>query len=205
MTLDELNKIDLKALVNAPAVVKLGVLVFAFTLTLFMGYWWVLSANLAALHTAQQTELSLRDEFKTKKDQVASLPAYQMQLGEVNQSILAMLNQLPNNSNIDTLLSDINQAGLSRGLSFDIIKPGAESMQGLYVRIPIEIQVTGAYHDFGHFVSDIAQFTRIATFRNIHIQKGNNGQLTMHGEVDTYRYLTPSELAGQKTMKKGTP
>jgi Tfp pilus assembly protein PilO len=127
--LKKLNDLDLKALVNAPNSIKLVALAVILGLTLFAGYWFIWRDELAELNVAKQDELTLKNQYSEKANQSVNLEAYRLQLGEVKQSFQAMLSQLPINSSFGAILSDINQAGLERGLNFEFIKPGNERVQ----------------------------------------------------------------------------
>lgn len=203
MELSDLNNIDLKDLANAPVAVRAGVLAGAFVLALVLGYWLVLSSQFTALSAARKQEQTLKDTFMDKKRQAINLDAYRKQLVEINHSFGALLRELPNRSEMDALLSDINQAGLGRGLKFELFKPGTESIKDFYAELPISIRVTGSYHDFGAFASDVAQLSRIATLHDISITSDKDGQLVMNATVDTYRYLDEDELAAKKRAENG--
>lgn len=200
MDLSELNNINLQDLANAPAGIRSGVLAGVFVLTLALGYWLLLSGQLGTLNAARQQEQTLKDTFLEKKRQAINLDAYRQQLAEINHSFGALLRQLPNRSQMDALLSDINQAGLGRGLKFDLFKPGTETMKDFYAVLPISIRVSGSYHDFGAFASDVAQLSRIATLRDISIAPDKDGQLVMNATIETYRYLDEDELSEQKRL-----
>lgn len=207
MDLNDLRSIDLKDLANAPMPVKMMVMAIAFVLVLFAGYWFVWSTQLTTLGASQQEELTLRESFVTKKRQAVNLDIYKQQLVDIDHSFGALLKQLPNRSQMDALLSDINQAGLGRGLQFELFKPGAETARDFYAELPISIRVTGSYHDFGAFSSDIAQLSRIATLHDISIGVDKDGGLYMNAVINTYRYLDEDEIAAQnknsKNNKKG--
>ena len=207
MQLSDFKNIDFKDLANAPAAVKMIVLAVVFVLLLFAGYWFVWSGQLDTLNAAQQDEMSLRDSFVNKKRQAVNLDIYKQQLVDINHSFGALLKELPNRSQMDALLSDINQAGLGRGLQFELFKPGAETAKDFYAQLPISIRVTGAYHDFGAFASDIAQLSRIATLHDMNIGVDKDSGLVMNATIETYRYLDEDELAAQnknnKDNKKG--
>lgn len=204
MDFSNLRNIDLKDLANAPTPVKMVVLAVAFVVVLFAGYWFVWSSQLTALSSSQQEELSLRDSFVMKKHQAMNLDIYKQQLVDIDHSFGALLKQLPNRSQMDALLSDINQAGLGRGLQFELFKPGSETTKDFYAELPINIRVTGSYHDFGAFASDIAQLSRIATLHDVNIGVDKDGGLYMNAIIETYRYLDEDELAAQsKNNKKG--
>lgn len=209
MNFNDLNNLNLKDLANAPMSVKLVVLAFILVLIIFLGYWFEWSGQLDAVNTAQQEEITLRETFVAKKRQAVNLDIYKQQLSDIDHSFGALLKQLPNKSQMDALLSDINQAGLGRGLQFELFRPGAETPKDFYAELPISIRVTGAYHDFGAFASDISQLSRIVTLHDLDIgldkvDKDGNGNLYMNATIKTYRYLDEDELATQnKGVKKG--
>ncbi|MDR3392138.1 MAG: type 4a pilus biogenesis protein PilO [Sulfuriferula sp.] len=209
MNFNDLNNLDLKDLANAPMSIKTVVLAVTLVLIVFAGYWFVWSGQLDSVNTAQQEEMSLRDSFMAKKRQAVNLDIYKQQLNDIDHSFGALLKQLPNKSQMDALLSDINQAGLGRGLQFELFKPGTETPKDFYAELPISIRVTGAYHDFGAFASDISQLSRIVTLHDLDIgpakvDKDGNGDLYMNATIKTYRYLDEDELAAQnKNNKKG--
>ncbi|MCI4411600.1 MAG: type 4a pilus biogenesis protein PilO [Thiotrichales bacterium] len=159
--------------------------------------------ELAQIDTSKQEEMSLRDSFMTKKRQAVNLDIYKQQLTDIDHSFGALLKQLPNKSQMDALLSDINQAGLGRGLQFELFKPGSETPKEFYAELPINIKVSGAYHDFGAFASDIAQLSRIVTLHDLDISGDKDGNLSMNAVIKTYRYLDEDELAAQGKNNKG--
>ncbi|MHB1332343.1 MAG: type IV pilus inner membrane component PilO [Sulfuriferula sp.] len=203
MTLDDLNNLNLKDLANAQMGVKVVILAVLFVVIVFAGYWFSWSSQLDALNAAKQEEMSLRDTFMNKKRQAINLDAYKQQLKDIEHSFGALLKQLPNKSEMDALLTDINQAGLGRGLQFELFKPGTEKIGDFYAELPINVRLTGTYHDLGAFASDIAQLPRIVTLHDIEISPDKNGVLTMNAVVKTYRYLDADEIAAQKKNAKG--
>lgn len=209
MNINDLNNLNLKDLANAPISIKAVVLAVALAVIVFFGYWFVWSAQLDSVNAAQQEEMTLRDSFMNKKRQAVNLDIYKQQLNDIDHSFGALLKQLPNKSQMDALLSDINQAGLGRGLQFELFRPGAETPKEFYAELPISIRVTGAYHDFGAFASDVSQLSRIVTLHDLDIgpdkvDKDGNGNLYMNATIKTYRYLDEDELAAQnKNNKKG--
>jgi type IV pilus assembly protein PilO len=209
MNLNDLNNLNMKDLANAPMSMKMGVLAVAFFILLFFGYWAVWSGELTQIDTGKQEEMSLRDSFMLKKRQAVNLDIYKQQLTDIDHSFGALLKQLPNKSQMDALLSDINQAGLGRGLQFELFKPGTETPKEFYAELPINIKVSGAYHDFGAFASDISQLSRIVTLHDLDIAGDKDGNLSMNAIIKTYRYLDEDELAAQskaaqsKTKKGG--
>jgi len=149
------------------------------------------------LETGQKEEETLRQSWLGKKQQAVNLDAYRQQLKDIEQQFGALLKQLPNRSEVDALLTDINQAGLGRGLEFELFRPGAQRIADFYAELPIQIKVTGSYHDMGAFASDVAQLSRIVTLNNITIQNEKTG-LSMEAVAKTFRYLDEDELAAQR-------
>jgi type IV pilus assembly protein PilO len=153
------------------------------------------------LRTAKAQESTLKETFLSKKRQAVNLDLIKKQLLETQESFGALLKQLPNKSEMDALLTDINQAGLGRGLQFELFRPGAENIQGAFAEQPITIKVTGSYDDLGKFTSDISMLPRIVTLNDISITPAG-GSLTMEAVAKTFRYLDEDELAGQKKPAK---
>ncbi len=203
MNFNDLNNLNMKDLANAPMSIKLAVLTILFVVIVFFGYWFVWSGESETLNTSQQEEMTLRDSFMNKKRQAVNLDIYKQQLSDIDHSFGALLKQLPNKSQMDALLSDINQAGLGRGLQFELFKPGSETPKEFYAELPINIKVTGAYHDFGAFASDVSQLSRIVTLHDLDITADKDGSLAMNAVIKTYRYLDEDELAAQNKSKKG--
>jgi type IV pilus assembly protein PilO len=156
------------------------------------------------LESGQKEEETLRQSWLGKKQQSVNLDAYRQQLKDIEQQFGALLKQLPNRSEVDALLTDINQAGLGRGLEFELFRPGAQRVADFYSELPIQIRVTGSYHDMGAFASDVAQLSRIVTLNNIAIQVEKTG-LSMEAIAKTFRYLDDDELAAQRKAAKGPP
>jgi type IV pilus assembly protein PilO len=131
------------------------------------------------------------------------LDGYRRQLAEIEQSFGALLKQLPNKSEMDALLTDINQAGLGRGLQFDLFKPApSETMTEYYAELPVTIKISGTYHDLGAFTSDIAKLPRIVLLQDLNIATGKDSLLTMDAVAKTYRYLDDEESAQQRKAAK---
>ncbi len=144
----------------------------------------------------------MKDQYGQKKAKAINFDLYRQQLSEVEQSFGALVKQLPNRSEIDALLTDVNQAGLGRGLQFELFKPAAqEKMADFYAELPINIKLTGSYHDMGAFASDVAQLPRIVTLDDVAI--GNDkGVLSMEAVAKTFRYLDEDEVAKQRALAK---
>jgi len=157
---------------------KLGALLLLLVLLIIAGYFLDWSNQWDELNAARAKEDGLRSAFLDKKRQAINLDAYRKQLADIEQSFGAMLKQLPNRSEMEALLSDINQAGLGRGLQFDLFKPAsAEIMSDFYAELPIQIKLIGNYHDVGAFASDVSQLSRIVTLNNLALALDKDGML----------------------------
>ncbi|WP_047551588.1 type 4a pilus biogenesis protein PilO [Methylotenera sp. G11] len=217
MKLEDFNNIDIKNAGNLPMPVKAVLLAVVFVLLLALGYYFLLSPALETLDQEKAKEQQLRDVFLAKKSQAINLEAYRAQMVEIEKTFGALLRQLPDKSQIDGLLTDINQAGLSRGLEFELFKPGSETQAEFYAEMPIAIKVVGTYHDLGAFASDISRLSRIVTISNVAVVPQGSGKdskpadakaagagnmLVMEAVAKTYRYLDAEEIAAkQKALK----
>jgi type IV pilus assembly protein PilO len=212
MNLDDFNNIDIKNIGNLPVPVKVALLAMLFILILGMGYYLVLSPALEALEQAESKEQDLRQVYLTKQGQAINLQAYRTQVVEIQKTFGTLLRQLPDKSQIDGLLTDINQAGLSRGLEFELFKPGNETQAEFYAEMPILIKVLGKYHDLGAFATDISKLSRIVTLGDLNIQVQSvskdaksaqaGGTLVMEAVAKTYRYLDAEEVAAKQRAEK---
>jgi len=198
MTLDELNKLDLKTLADWPLPTKLAALALLCAAIVAAGWWFDWRGGMETLDAAKQKETELRSVFTTKKNQAINLEAYKKQLVDIEQAFGALLKQLPNKQEMDALITDVNQAGLGRGLQFELFKPEAETISEFYAETPIRVKVTGGYHDIAAFVSDVSKLSRIVTLQNISMEPAKDGVLNMDAIVKTYRYLDEEELIARK-------
>ena len=201
MNLNEINKLDLKTLADWPLPSKLGALGVLIVMIIAAGWWFDWRSGLTELEAAKQKEGELRSTFTTKKIQAINLETYKKQLADIDQAFGALLKQLPNKQEMDALITDVNQAGLGRGLQFDLFKPEAESIAEFYAETPIKVKVTGGYHDIAAFVSDISKLSRIVTLQDISMEPAKDGVLNMDATVKTYRYLDDEEVIAQKQSK----
>ena len=201
MNISDLNNLDLKTVADWPMPAKFGLLGALFVVIVLAGWWFDWRGNLAILSADQAKEQQLRQTFLTKKAQAVNLDAYTKQLADIKQSFGALLKQLPNRQEMDALITDINQAGLGRGLQFDLFKPGPEQNTEFYAVLPIQIRVTGGYHDLAAFASDVAKLPRIVTLDDISITPNKDGSLTMDATAQTYRYLDDDASASGKKAK----
>ena len=168
------------------------------------GYFADTQGQLEDLERGAQAEGKLKDEYKAKKQQAINLDLHKQQLREINESFGALLKQLPDKSQMDALLVDINQAGLGRGLQFENFKPGGESVKESFAERPIEIKVTGTYHDMGAFASDVGALSRIVTLNDVQIDASKDGILTMGATAKTFRYLTDDEVSDQRKAQQAS-
>ncbi len=199
MTLNDLKALDPNNIGNWPPVPKLGLLLVGLILIVFAGYWFDWQGQLEELETSQNKEEKLRQSFLDKKKQAVNLEIYRKQLSDIGQAFGTLLKQLPNKSEMDGLLTDINQAGLGRGLQFELFRPAAqETVSEFYAELPINIRITGNYHELGAFASDIAKLPRIVTLNDININPTKDGTLAMDAVAKTYRYLDEEEIIKQK-------
>jgi type IV pilus assembly protein PilO len=170
------------------------------------GYFAINQGQLEELEQGQQKEVKLKEEYVNKKKQAINLDLHRQQLREIDTQFGALLKQLPNKSQMDALLVDINQAGLGRGLQFELFRPAAaEIRRDFYAELPITVKVTGNYHDMGAFASDVGQLSRIVTLNEVSILAGSDGNLTMDAVARTFRYLDDDEVAAQRRSAKKAP
>ena len=199
---DELKNVDPKTPGSWPWLIKIAAFVTMFLVVVAAGAVFAWQGEWDDLQRVRQEEEKLRDTYLSKKREAINLDIIKKQLIDTQQSFGALLKQLPSKSEMDALLTDINQAGLGRGLQFDLFKPGPEVATGVFTEQPIKITVTGNYDDLGKFASDISQLPRIVTLNDISVVPGVSGGLSMEAVAKTYRYLDEDELAAQKRAAK---
>jgi len=173
---------------------------------LFLGWFLYWSGQLEELDTGHQKEQQLRDAYKIKIQQAVNLDALRKQKEQVSEYVSTLEKQLPSKAEMDALLSDINQAGLGRGLQFELFKPGQVVVKDYYAELPIDIKITGSYHDIGAFTGDIANLPRIVTLNNLDLSATKDGTMTLEAIAKTFRYLDKEEVAAQRkaeAAKKG--
>lgn len=215
MKLEDFNNIDFKNAGNLPLPVKLVLLAVVFLMLVAAGYWFMWRPATEELDRARAKEVELKDLFTQKKRQSINLEAYKQQMVDIERTFGALLKQLPDRSQMDGLLTDINQVGLEKGLEFELFKPGQEIIGDFYAELPISIKVIGGYHDLGNFASDISRLPRIVTLNDLAIVspsqdkstgKGasapSDGVLVMEAVARTYRYLDASEVAAKREAER---
>jgi type IV pilus assembly protein PilO len=202
MTLDDIRRLNIREAGNWPLLPKVVVLGLIFLVIVAAGGLLDWRDQLDALDRVQAEEAKLREAYASKKAKAVNLELYVQQLREIEQSFGALLKQLPNKAEMDALLTDINQAGLGRGLQFELFRPATqERLADFYAELPISVRVTGGYHDMGAFASDVAQLPRIVTLNDISIVN-DKGTLIMDAVAKTFRYLDEDEIARQKRSAK---
>jgi type IV pilus assembly protein PilO len=166
-----------------------------------VGWFVVLSSASDELQRERDREPALRADYRSKLGQAVNLSELRKQKLQVQEYVTQLEKQLPGKAEMDALLSDINQAGLGRGLQFELFRPGQVEVKDYYAELPIAIRVSGRYHDIGSFAADVANLSRIVTLQNLSIAqlpKDANGNLAMDATARTYRYLDAAEVADQK-------
>jgi len=187
-----------------PPAPKGGLLIFFLIGILAMGYFLDWQEEWESLEAGRAQEIKLKDEYVQKQQQAINLDLYRQQLREIDSSFGALLRQLPNRSQMDALLVDINQAGLGRGLQFDLFRPAPqETKREFYAELPVTLKLNGSYHDMGQFASDIGQLSRIVTLNDIALTAAKDGTLAMDVTAKTFRYLDDEEVAAQARAAKG--
>ena len=212
MTLADLKRLDPKKIGSWPILPKLAVLLVVLVLSVVASYFLDWDEQINRIETEVRKEEGLRKTFLAKKTEAVNLPAYQKQLEDIEKQFGALLKQLPGKSEMDALLTDINQAGLGRGLQFELFRPaGGEARRDFYAELPITIKVTGSYHDLGAFASDISKLSRIVTLNEIGLAAATGAAtatgtgstkgpalLSLDATAKTYRYLDDEEVAQQR-------
>jgi type IV pilus assembly protein PilO len=173
--------------------------VTAIVVVTVLWFLW-LTSSLEVLEQEQEKEVKLRADYKIKLAKAVNLDVLKKQREQVQQYVTQLEKQLPGKSEMDALLSDINQAGLGRSLQFDLFRPGQIAVKEYYAELPITIKVSGRYHDIGAFASDIANLSRIVTLNNLSISPKPDGTLSMDATAKTFRYLDPDEVAAQRKV-----
>ena len=192
-----------------PALPKLAAFVALAVLMVVLGWFLLLSTTTEELEAERAKEPTLKADYRNKLGQAINLGELRKQKLQVEEYVTQLEKQLPGKAEMDALLSDINQAGLGRGLQFELFRPGQVVAKEYYAELPISVKVSGRYHDIGSFAADVANLSRIVTLHNLNItaNKDASGVLAMETTARTYRYLDPAEVAEQKAAaaKNKTP
>jgi len=176
-------------------------------LMVVLGWFLVISSATDDLEAERNKEPALKQDYRAKLAQAVNLTELRKQKLQVEEYVTQLEKQLPGKAEMDALLSDINQAGLGRGLQFELFRPGQVVVKDYYAELPISIRVSGRYHDIGSFASDVANLSRIVTLHNLNIAapttRDATGALAMDATARTYRYLDPTEVAEQQKKAAG--
>ena len=185
---------------TAPIGIKLGVFITLFVIIIAAGIYFDTQDQLKVLERHEKKEIELKEEFKVKADQAAKLELYKEQLAEMEASFGALLRQLPETTEVESLLIDVSQTGLAAGLEVKKFKPSAEEKKGFYAELPISLEVSGSYHQLATFISGIASLPRIVTISDMKLEPfdkqediSTSGKLKMSATAKTYRYLQEDE------------
>lgn len=199
---DQFKNVNWKDIGNAPALPKLLAMMVLLVLVVVAGWYFYWDGLSDELVKEQGVETKLKADYVDRKKQAVNLPELKKQLVQVGQYVATLEKQLPSKSEMDALLTDINQSGLGRGLQFELFRPGSVGVKEYYAELPIAVRVTGNYHDLGAFASDIAQLSRIVTLNDMSITtQGTTGGLVMETTAKTFRYLDGDEVAAQRKAK----
>lgn len=200
---EELRQLNSNDPGSWPAIVKVSALVILLMVIILAGYFMVWQEQGEALENARTEEETLKQTYLIKKRSAVNLDALRQQLEDIEQSLSVLLKQLPDRSEMEALLADINQAGLGRGLQFELFKPEAnETINEFYAELPVSIRVTGGYHDIGAFVSDVSQLPRIVTLNNINITVDKDEHLAFDAIAKTFRYLDEDEMMNRNGLNE---
>lgn len=187
-----------------PALPKFAAFAAVIAAVVVGGWFVVVSGAADELEQARSREPALKTEYRSKLGQAVNLPELRKQKLQVQEYVTQLEKQLPGKAEMDALLSDINQAGLGRGLQFELFRPGNVEVKEYYAELPIAIRVTGRFHDIGSFAADVANLSRIVTLQNLSIgqvARDANGNLSMEATARTYRYLDATEIERQRQAR----
>ncbi|MCG6872439.1 MAG: type 4a pilus biogenesis protein PilO [Gammaproteobacteria bacterium] len=203
MDFESLKTLDINDVASWPNPVKILLALTVCAFILAGGYFFIVKDQLDQLQRAQVKEQELRGSFARKKALAVNLPAYRAQMKEMQESFGVMLRQLPNKTEIPELLIDITQAGIGRGLQFELFKPAPKQTRDFYAALPIQIKVRGTYHELGQFISDVAAMPRIVTMGDLTISGGRKSdRLSMAATAMTYHYLDPDEVEALQANRR---
>lgn len=190
----ELSELELNNIGEWPPIAKAVLIAMGSALVGFGWYYFVTNDQLDRLERTQQKESELRQGFEQKQRKAANLDGYRAQLVEMEESFGTLLRQLPDQTEVASLLVDVSQTGLAAGLEFELFQPAGETNKDFYAELPIRVRVAGRYHQFATFVSGLAALPRIVTVHNIEIGRNQGrgaaaGPMLLSATVKTYRYL----------------
>ena len=202
MAIADLRDIDFNDIPSWPIWIKIAATLLISVGILFAGYWFIVSDQIKTLESVKKEEQKLRTTYLEKKALAINLEAYRQQIEEIKETFGVMLRQLPDKTEVPELLIDITQAGLGRGLQFELFKPQNRRLAEFYAELPIDVKVSGSYHQLGNFVSDLAALPRIVTIGDIKLQPGESNRLIMSAVTKTYHYLDEETIQQRKKEKQ---
>ena len=188
-----------------PLLPKLATWLALAAMVVLLGWLLLLQGKSDELDAERAKEPALKTDYRSKLTQAVNLPELKKQKLQVEEYVTQLEKQLPGKAEMDALLSDINQAGIGRGLQFELFRPGSVAVKDYYAELPISVKVSGRYHDIGAFAADVANLSRIVTLHDMTIAtaaKDGTGLLSMDATARTYRYLDQAEVAAQSAQKK---
>ncbi|MFV1982643.1 MAG: type 4a pilus biogenesis protein PilO [Thiohalomonadales bacterium] len=194
--------LDINNIGNWPLPIKIILIAIVSIGVLIGGYFLDLQSQNELLDRSRAKEITLKQEFEKKQAKAANLDAYKKQMVEMKESFGTMLRQLPSKTEVENLVDEITQTGLTSGVEFKLFKPESERFIEFYAEKPISIEIVGNYHQFGEFISGVAALPRIVTMHNIDIKSSATGELSLKAVAKTYRYLDEDELQAQAKKKR---
>ncbi len=202
MALSDLSDIHINDVPSWPTWIKISATALLSGAILFAGYYFIVQHQIDELARVEKEELQLRSEYADKKGLAINLVAYRNQLEEIKDTFGIMLQQLPDKTQVPELLIDITQAGLGRGLQFELFKPQNRRTADFYAELPINVQVVGTYHELGNFISDLAALPRIVTIGDLVIKPAGGATLRMSAVTKTYHYLDDDTVENRRASKQ---
>jgi type IV pilus assembly protein PilO len=201
---DQFRNLNTRDVSTWPIVPRIAAVVAIVVVVMVAGYYLYWSEKLEELQRGEDEEVTLKEQFRDKQQQAVNLEPLKKQKELAQQYVARLEKQLPSKSEMDALLSDINQAGIGRGLQFELFRPGSVTVRDYYAELPISVRLNGTYHDIASFTSDIASLPRIVTLNNISITMPANAAtpLTLEAVAKTFRYLDQEEIAAQRKAAK---
>ncbi len=194
MELSSITELDFNESGEWPLPIKLVAILIICAIVWGAGYYFNIKDKKTELESLEQKEVQLRSTFETKQAKAVNLEAYKEQLAEMRVMFSSMIEQLPKKTEVPELLVDISRTGLINGLDFELFQPQGERPIDFYAELPIQMKVTGNYHQFGEFVSGIASLPRIVTLHDMKLGPlTNSGKMTMDITAKTYRYFDDNE------------
>jgi len=185
-----------------PVVPRVTLWIFIVAACATIGWFAVWKSQVEQLEGLRQEESNLKSQYQQKLQQAINLDELRRQKEQVSQYVLTLEKQLPSKAEMDALLSDINQAGVGRGLQFELFRPGQVNVRDYYAELPIAVRISGRFHDLGAFTGDIANLPRIVTLNNLALVAGKDGALTLDATAKTFRYLDEEEVANQRKAQQ---